>query len=707
VRVFLKSFLIVVVLMTASACSNLGKKNDDDSSTAGGSDQAGALKEIPSFRVSDPVPPELADKELDTMPPELQPKVEQWINYFQGRGRPHMERYLARSNQYIQLMKRILRQNGLPEDIVYIALIESGFNSRATSRAAAVGFWQFIKGTGRRYSLEINSMVDERRDPVLATQAAAEYFKGLYSIFGSWYLSMASYNVGENRVKKEIQTQYTRDFWDLARKRRLPKETVNYVPKFIAAKWIAKNPEKYGFADIEYEKPVEFELIKVDRALNLKTMASKLGMEYEDFKFLNPKFRGEIAPLKNGILELRVPVGQKDQGLIAAQASFVDKVQFIADAGETETYRIRPGDSLYTIARKHHVTASWLKDVNDLKAGKRLKVGMRIQVPDRSAGARKSKIAKAEKAKAEKIAKTDVKPETKTETKTETVAKVDVKLDSTEAKTETKTEVKPESSVAETASNTEIETAKGLFYIVQQGDTLSSVADEYDSTIKELRKMNKLGKGSKLKVGMKLRVPKEESLPTTLEEPAAPVVAAAVTPASETQVEAKPEAKPEATSEVKTETLAAKADTEIKKESKPATTAAVPLTVNEVIHTVKSGENLTSIARQYGVTIKEIRDANNLKKKSKLSTGTTLTIPVKRSPSSSVFSKIKKSKKNSRYQARVKVHIVKRGENLARIAQKYQVSVNQLKNKNKISHSKLYVGVKLIIPRAEAHSLRN
>ncbi|MFN7262309.1 MAG: lytic transglycosylase domain-containing protein, partial [Pseudobdellovibrionaceae bacterium] len=189
---------------------------------------------ITSYRANENSPPQVVNEELETIPVEMNPLVEKWVNYFQGRGRPHMERYLARSNRYIGLMKKILRQNGLPEDLIYIALIESGFSSKATSRAAAVGYWQFIRPTGKRYGLEINSLVDERRDPVLSTQAAAEYFKGLYSVFGSWYLAMASYNVGENRVKREVMNHYTRDFWELARKKRFPQETINYVPKYIA-----------------------------------------------------------------------------------------------------------------------------------------------------------------------------------------------------------------------------------------------------------------------------------------------------------------------------------------------------------------------------------------------------------------------------------------------------------------------------------------
>lgn len=605
-----------------------------------------APKELSSFRVTDPQPPSVEDKELDSIPPEMQSKVELWIAYFQGKGRPHMERYLARSTRYIQLMKLIMKQNGLPEDLVYIALIESGFSSRATSRAAAVGYWQFIKGTGRRYGLDINSFVDERRDPVLATQAAAEYFKELYSVFGSWYLSMASYNVGENRVKREVLTAYSRDFWELARKKKLPKETANYVPKFIAARLIAKNPEKYGFSEIDYDKPQEFELVKVDKAVNLRTMAAKLGLEYEDFKLLNPRYRGEIAPPKANMgLELRVPVGQAQAGLQAAQESFVDKVQFIADAGETETYKVHSGDSLSTIARHFHTTVSWLRDVNDLKAGRKLRVGMRLQVPDRMA-------LHHSKPKTE-VARTIV-PPTSASTQPEslqnhsqTLSQPLGSLSSTGTLDTTKPaglEVVPvpeRTEVAkvdqEAAKDAEVVTAKGVYYIVQPGDTLSSIADDYDSSIRELQKMNKLRKGSLLRVGMKLKVPKEEEIPKELETSNANASASS-------------------TSEPKVAPLA-----------------------ESVSHVVKSGESLFVIAKHYGVTVKEIQEANNLKKKSKIMEGMTLVIPLKVKPDSSV--------RHPRAQPVVGLHIRK-------ISKKTYLAHTKLKGMRKKAKGRMLANVK-------------
>lgn len=424
----------------------------------------GSIKDIESFHLSDPEGPKVVDQELENIPTEVNPLVEKWIAYFQGRGRPHMERYLARSTRYEKLMKKVLRDNGLPEDLFYIAMIESGFSSRATSHAAAVGYWQFIRGTGKRYGLKMDKFVDERRDPVLATQAAADYFKGLYSVFGSWYLAMASYNVGENRVKKEVMNHYTRDFWELAKKRRFPRETINYIPKFIAAKLIAKNPARFGFEDIDYLPPIEFDSVVINKPINLRLMAEKINFNYEDFKALNPKFKGEIAPLAGGSLELRIPVGQKESAIAAADVSSVQRVEYVADAGDTQTYKIRSGDSLYTIARKYRTTVAYLRDINDLSKGKLLRIGMRLQVPDRTPlaerGGRRTIAVASSSHKGPALISN--------------LAKIE---------------------------------GPARYYIVQSGDSLFTIAKRYNTTVDELKKINGLRRGKTLRVGAKLRLP--------------------------------------------------------------------------------------------------------------------------------------------------------------------------------------------------------
>lgn len=566
--------------------------------------------------------------ELESIPIEMNPLVDKWIAYFQGRGRPHMERYLSRMNRYEGLMKKILKENGLPEDLIYIALIESGFNARATSHAAAVGYWQFIRPTGRRYNLEINPLVDERRDPVLSTQAAADYFKGLYSIFGSWYLAMASYNVGEGRVKREVMRNYTRDFWELARRKRLPKETINYVPKYLAAKLIGKNPQKYGFTDLDLLPPIEFDTIQVEKAVNLKQMAERMNVEYDDLKQLNPKFRGEVAPLKGDKLVLRVPVGQIEPGLIAARSSVVEKVEYVADAGDTMTYRVKRGDTLSTIAKRHRTTVVWLRNNNELKKGRVLRVGQRLQVPDRS-GPRRPVVAKTPVAKPAPVV----------------VAQAE----------------KAEDDQKPASTSNEVVTTKGVFYIVQPGDTLSEIANEYSSSVLELRRMNKLRKGSVLRAGMRLKVPKDEALPTTPDGGAA-------------------------------DEIRGGASSSTARTARPTGTSDRVVASENKVHVVRRGENLTTIARRHGVSVQALKEANRLKSGSVLRVGARIVIPVEGSQRQGRV-------KTNTQRLKKTVHVVKPGENLTLIASKYRVPVQDLKQRNDIkSGSVLFVGARLVIP---------
>ncbi len=432
----------LLVLLSSCATSNSNKAD------AKNKNENPAL-EIDHFRVNENevnANPDPNLKELEIIPTEINDSVDKWINYFQSRGRVHMERYLLRSTRYEALMKKVLRDNKLPEDLFYIALIESGFSSQAFSHASAVGYWQFIRGTGKRYKLKINQLVDERRDPVLSTQAAAEYFKDLYQRFNSWYLAMAAYNVGEGRVERAMKKYKTKDFWVLARnKRALPAETDNYVPKYIAAKLIAKNPDKYGFDGIDYMPPIEFDHISVEKPVNLRLMAEKMNYNYEDFKALNPKYKGEIAPLEpDNTLGLRIPPGSYEQAIAAANESAVDKVEYVADQNEMQVYKIKKGDTFSSVARRYKTTVAYLRDINDFSRKKRLKLGQKIFVPDRTP-------------------LTDKRPEL--------VAK--------------------------------------KFHIVQKGDKVADIAKKYNTSVEILRKINKLKSKSNLKVGRKILLPEE------------------------------------------------------------------------------------------------------------------------------------------------------------------------------------------------------
>jgi len=443
----MKQIIFLNVFLFLFSCAHTKTESDlNDSKYTDSGD-------LQKFRVGDqpgaPTSLHAQSEELETIPIEINENVEKWIRYFQGRGRPHMERYLARSTRYEALMKKVLRDNKLPEDLFYIALIESGFTSNARSTASAVGFWQFIRGTGKRYKLQINTMVDQRRDPILATQAAAEYFKDLYKIFDSWYLSMAAYNVGEGRVLKVVKKYKTHDFWELSRnKRALPGETDNYVPKYIAAKLIAKNPDKYGFEGIDYMTPIEFDYLSFDQPVNLRLMAEKMNINYEDFKDLNPRYKGEIAPLDEGKLSLRIPPGTLQAGVEAAKMSIASVVDFVPDQNEFDHHKVKRGDTLSTIARKYRTNIAYLREINDLTHKKKLRIGQRLLVPDRGPTVKNKK------------------------------------------------------------SNLNSEAiVKGAFYIVRPGDSLASIAEKYKVSVIDLKKTNKLSRKSKIKSGRRLALP--------------------------------------------------------------------------------------------------------------------------------------------------------------------------------------------------------
>ncbi|MGZ3723507.1 MAG: lytic transglycosylase domain-containing protein, partial [Bdellovibrionales bacterium] len=324
--------LLAASLLLLSACSTVQKNPAAPEAAAGKSPEAAAAAAVEGTGNLPPVKENEVsseDVEKNVEKPykssygevalDYNEHVEVWIKYFQGRGRKYMEQYLSRSTRYLPMMKNVLRENGLPEDLVYISLIESGFSPQAHSHSNAVGYWQFIRGTGRRFGLKVDPFIDDRRDPVLSTRAAAEYFKALYGLFGSWHLALSAYNVGENRVKRAVTKFYTRDFWTLISKRRsFPAETKQYVPKFIAATLIAKDPAKYGFKDIQYEDPLSYDTVALQSSISISKLASNLSVDPEELKLLNPKFRSDYVPIATGSeTVVRIPVGKGADALAA------------------------------------------------------------------------------------------------------------------------------------------------------------------------------------------------------------------------------------------------------------------------------------------------------------------------------------------------------------------------------------------------------
>jgi hypothetical protein len=251
------------------------------------------------------------DQTLKTDVPVARNKeVRAYLVYFSTERKQVIQQYLARSTRYLPLIQEIFQEHGLPEDLAYLAMIESGFNPYAYSPAHAAGMWQFISGTARRYGLEINNYVDERRDPVKSTHAAAKYLLDLYKQFGSWYLAAASYNCGENRVQREIDSSNHKNFWELSANRCLPNETKNYVPQMIAATIIAKNPEKFGFSRVPYLPPLQFDTVKVNEPTSLKAVSIACNVPPEEISLLNPELRKGTTP--PATFALKIPKNSKE-----------------------------------------------------------------------------------------------------------------------------------------------------------------------------------------------------------------------------------------------------------------------------------------------------------------------------------------------------------------------------------------------------------
>ena len=269
-------------------------------------------KEILAEDLDRAAPKELSKKDRQhVVPNEINEAVQKWIDIFTDKEQDLFARYLKRSGRYEKDVKEILKEEGVPDELFYLMMIESGFTTKARSRAGATGPWQFMRGTARNYKLRMTRYLDERRDPWKSTRAAARYLRGLYKAFGSWYLAMASYNAGEMRTLGAILRADSRDFWELAAQNRLPKETMNYIPKFLAAMIIAKHPEKYGFDPSEIEPPLNSVLVKVPGGRRLRDIAKAINVSHDDLELLNPGLLRGITP-PNEEYEIRVPSGSSD-----------------------------------------------------------------------------------------------------------------------------------------------------------------------------------------------------------------------------------------------------------------------------------------------------------------------------------------------------------------------------------------------------------
>ena len=300
--------------------------------------------------------------------------VDQFISYFQNKGRRQFEIWLDRFYQYGPMLITILNEYELPEELAYLAMIESGLNPKAYSKAKAAGMWQFMYATGKKYGLKRNWYVDERRDPEKATHAAAKFLLDLYKEFDHWYLALAAYNGGPGRVHRASRLHQTSDFWQL---HSLPRETRNYIPYYLAAAIICSDPISYGFKTPK-TKPHKYEYVQIEQSADLTVLASSAGISLKTIKAYNPELRQSATPVETAY-QLKIPVGKKDQ----FESNFNSLPTDQRFAPQYVAHKVKRGESLWTISKKYRVSIHDLAAVNKIRNRHRLSIGQKLTIPVR------------------------------------------------------------------------------------------------------------------------------------------------------------------------------------------------------------------------------------------------------------------------------------------------------------------------------------
>ena len=322
------------------------------------------------------------------IPLEINSHVEREIARFRGPEREFFLESYRRSGEYRPMIVRMLRESGLPEELSWLPLVESGFKTRALSSARALGMWQFISSTGSRYGLSRSQWIDERMDPARSTAAAIGYLTDLHGMFGDWMTALAGYNCGEHRVMSVIRQQengYLDRFWDLFGA--LPWETARYVPRFLATLLIVNDPEKYGFDLPDPLPPIDYEIVSVSRHVRLADLDRALGLEAKTLSRLNPELRRGTTPAKT--YDLKVPPAVPP----AFDATLAALPLYVPPPDQTyAVHRVRRGETLSAIARRHRTSVSAIVRANRLRSRNQIRIGQRLRIPQRGGSTRASVV---------------------------------------------------------------------------------------------------------------------------------------------------------------------------------------------------------------------------------------------------------------------------------------------------------------------------
>jgi membrane-bound lytic murein transglycosylase D len=304
------------------------------------------------------------------------PKVRHFLNYYSNTGKASFQILLARSGKYMPMIAKVLNEEGLPDELGYLALLESQFIVTTTSRNGAVGLWQFVATTARQYGLRIDRWVDERRDPVKSTRAAAAYLKELHAYYGRWFLATAAYNAGQGTIDKALQQSGAKDFWSIKAKAKLSEETRNFVPKFVAIALIARDPAAYGIDGVRYEAPLNYEEVELHEPMKLAALAELTEMEVSRLRDLNPALLRDSTP--PGEFGFRVNLPAERAAIYLARGHERTSEKGAASV-QVVTHEVKRGETLFSIARLYGLTVRRIMEFNGLKTSQ-ISIGQKLRI---------------------------------------------------------------------------------------------------------------------------------------------------------------------------------------------------------------------------------------------------------------------------------------------------------------------------------------
>ena len=654
-------------------------------------------------------------------PITINERVEYFITYYQTKMPDRFTRYLNRSGRYDTMMREILKEYGLPEDLFYLALIESGFTNTATSHAGAGGPWQFMPATARRFGLRVDSWVDERRDPVKATHAAAQYLRFLYGEFGSWYLAAAGYNAGENKIRRALTMYGVDDFWNISRSDQnyLAEETKQYVPRMIAAAIIAKEPEKYGFTNVKYEPPFTYDELSIHPTSSLAAIAKVAGIPTSVLVDLNPELKRAASP-PGGMYTLRIPNGSYAK-ISQAYASLTPE-QRTAQM-PASTYSVARGDTLGAIARRHGCSLAQLYAANPrLNRNSVLNVGQTINLP----GSARDDVQVASSRNTASTTSNNIQPVSYQVRGGDTVSSIAqrnncsvTQLYAMNPSLNNKPNIRagqnlrvpgrapaPQPTTVASNRNNTASTNAATTYKVQNGDTLGVIAQRHNTTTAQLYAMNpSLNNKPNIKVGQTLTVTGRASQPATVASTRSNTNAAVATTTYKVQSGDTLGGIAQRHNTTTTQLYAMNPSLN----NKPNIRVGQTLTVNgsatvaagnstkpvlvsgntrTVTHQVQRGDTIYSLARSYNISAQDISKQlgrQTLYAGEKL----TLNVPASRAEARSGTASRVASREEARF------YVVQSGDTLWSLSSRFNVSVNDIKRINNLRNDNLSVGTKL------------